>query len=146
MIISSISLIKWGVASFLIGIAVVYYVGTKAKIHTLQENNAKYDFALREQFDLVQSQKRDIEEIKSMYKETIIYSEQLQENINKLENKFNYNSAGNERDFGNIARTKPGLVEKIINNATKLANECIEKAIRGEEDEKCNSVLPSSDS
>ena len=48
----------------------------------------------------------------------------LQEDMRQLDKRFTKKG----RDIGKIAEKKPGLVEKIINNATERAKRCVEIA------------------
>lgn len=54
---------------------------------------------------------------------------ELNQSLFDLSHKFNKNG----RDFENLARRKPGLIQPIINNATRDTFRCIEKTTMGEE-------------
>lgn len=56
----------------------------------------------------------------------------LTESLFELSHKFTKNG----RDFENLARRKPGLIEPIINNATDEMLRCIEQTTVGKECEK----------
>lgn len=107
----------------------IHHISTLERDLAVSENNAEI---LEE---IVAQQKLTIAEQKQNYLEILesnkVITTLLQANrdrIDDLNNKFNESSNGDPRDLNNLAVTKPALVERIINRASKNAIRCIEIA------------------
>lgn len=132
------SILKYIFGIVTIASAAFYYYKMEKEVAVLRQNSATYEVAIRNQFDTIQKQERQILEIKKYYKEVASLQTELTVDINNLKDKFNRTSSGKERDLGKLALEKPGLVEKAINNGTEKVFDCFSKAIKGEEDENCS--------
>jgi len=110
------------------GVAYVYKL--KADNAILKENQIKLEEAVNEQQQVIAQQKQDFESILQANKELNKLNATLNEEVKRLDDKFNKtNASGKKRDIGDLANTKPGLIEKIINRATENANRCVEIAM-----------------
>jgi len=110
------------------GVAYVYKL--KADNAILKENQIKLEEAVNEQQQVIAQQKQDFESILQANKELNQLNATLNEEVKRLDDKFNKtNASGKKRDIGDLANTKPGLIEKIINRATENANRCVEIAM-----------------
>jgi hypothetical protein len=110
------------------GVAYVYKL--KADNAILKENQIKLEEAVNEQQQVIAQQKQDFESILQANKELNKLNETLNEEVKRLDDKFNKtNASGKKRDIGDLANTKPKLIEKIINRATINANRCVEIAM-----------------
>ena len=110
------------------GVAYVYKL--KADNAILKENQIKLEEAVNEQQQVIAQQKQDFESILQANKELNELNASLNKEVKALEDKFNKtNASGKKRDIGDLANTKPKLIEKIINRATDNANRCIEIAM-----------------
>ena len=110
------------------GVAYVYKL--KADNAILKENQIKLEEAVNEQQQVIAQQKQDFESILQANKELNELNATLNEEVKRLDDKFNKtNASGKKRDIGDLANTKPGLIEKIINRATENANRCVEIAM-----------------
>ena len=110
------------------GVAYVYKL--KADNAILKENQIKLEEAVNEQQQVIAQQKQDFESILEANKELNKLNATLNEEVKRLDDKFNKtNASGKKRDIGDLANTKPGLIEKIINRATENANRCVEIAM-----------------
>ena len=133
------------------GVAYVYKL--KADNAILKENQIKLEEAVNEQQQVIAQQKQDFESILQVNKELNELSASLQKDLDVLDDKFNKtNASGKKRDIGDLANTKPGLIEKIINRATINANRCVEiamgsplteKEINATKNSEINSECPS---
>ena len=97
-----------------------YYNDTQERIAILTENNAKLETAVATNEEALASQRASFE---AMQVENQKLQQQFQEisNRNKsLENRLS------RHDIGASAVAKPSLTEKILNNATKNAQRCME--------------------
>jgi len=102
----------------------------KADNAILKENQIKLEEAVNEQQQVIAQQKQDFESILQANKELNKLNETLNEEVKRLDDKFNKtNASGKKRDIGDLANTKPKLIEKIINRATINANRCVEIAM-----------------
>ena len=133
------------------GVAYVYKL--KADNAILKENQIKLEEAVNEQQQVIAQQKQDFESILQANKELNKLNATLNEEVKRLDDKFNKtNASGKKRDIGDLANTKPKLIEKIINRATINANRCVEiamgsplteKEINATKNSEINSECPS---
>jgi len=88
----------------------------------LKENQLKLEGAVEEQKQVIEKQAEDFRKIRDTLNK-------LEEVNKKLEqDKAELNKRLGKHDIGNLAENKPGLVEKIINGASKSAARCVEIA------------------
>ena len=114
---------------------------------TLKSNQIKLESAVEDQKAVIESQAEDFKKIRS----TITKLEQ--ENAKLLKDKQDLAKRLGKHDIGNLAENKPGLVERIINGASKSAARCVEIAsgsplteeeLNGTPNRECPSFWPSS--
>ena len=89
---------------------------------TLKTNQIKLESAVEDNNKVIEKQIQDINKIRNTLE--IVEAEKK-----KLEkDKDDLNKRLGKHDIGNLAENKPGLVEKIINKASKNAQRCVEIA------------------
>ena len=89
---------------------------------TLKTNQIKLESAVEDNNKVIEQQIEDINKIRNTL-------EMVEEEKKKLEkDKDDLNKRLGKHDIGNLAENKPGLVEKIINKASKNAQRCVEIA------------------
>ena len=89
---------------------------------TLKSNQIKLESAVEDQKLVIESQAEDFKKIRS----TLTRIEQ--ENNKLKKDKQDLSKRLGKHDIGNLAENKPGLVERIINGASKSAARCVEIA------------------
>ena len=89
---------------------------------TLKSNQIKLENAVEEQKLVIESQAEDFKKIRS----TLTKLEE--ENAKLQKDKQDLSKRLGKHDIGNLAENKPGLVERIINGASKSAARCVEIA------------------
>jgi len=89
---------------------------------TLKSNQIKLESAVEDQKAVIESQAEDFKKIRS----TLTKLEE--ENAKLLKDKEDLAKRLGKHDIGNLAENKPGLVERIINGASKSAARCVEIA------------------
>ena len=89
---------------------------------TLKSNQIKLESAVEDQKAVIESQAEDFKKIRSTLDKLEIEKEKL------LKDKADLSKRLGKHDIGNLAENKPGLVEKIINGASKSASRCVEIA------------------
>ena len=89
---------------------------------TLKSNQIKLESAVEDQKAVIQTQAEDFKKIRS----TLTKLEE--ENAKLQKDKQDLSKRLGKHDIGNLAENKPGLVEKIINGASKSAARCVEIA------------------
>ena len=110
------------------GVAYVYKL--KADNTILKENAIKLEQSINSQKEVIAQQKEDFENILEANKKLTALNLTLDKELKALDDKFNKtNASGKKRDIGDLAVTKPGLIEKIINRASKNAQRCVEIAM-----------------
>jgi predicted transcriptional regulator len=89
---------------------------------TLKSNQIKLETAVEDQKNVIESQAADFKKIRSTL-------DKVQKEKDKLEkDKASLAKRLGKHDIGNLAENKPGLVERIINGASKNATRCAEIA------------------
>ena len=114
---------------------------------TLKANQIKLESAVEDQKAVIETQAADFKKIRSTLTK-------LEEENNKLKkDKQDLSKRLGKHDIGNLAENKPGLVERIINGASKSAARCVEIAsgsplteeeLNGTPNRECPSFWPSS--
>ena len=113
---------------------------------TLKSNQIKLESAVEDQKAVIQTQAEDFKKIRS----TLTKLEE--ENAKLQKDKQDLSKRLGKHDIGNLAENKPGLVEKIINGASKSAARCVEIAsgsplteeeLNGTPNRECPSFWPS---
>ena len=102
----------------------MYVVKLRADNAILKANQIQLEQSIKSQAKVLAQQKQDFKEIMEANKEMNILVKNLQQDLRSLDKRFTKKG----RDIGKIAEKKPGLVEKIINNATERAKRCVEIA------------------
>ena len=113
---------------------------------TLKSNQIKLESAVEDQKAVIQTQAEDFKKIRS----TLTKLEE--ENAKLQKDKQDLSKRLGKHDIGNLAENKPGLVERIINGASKSAARCVEIAsgsplteeeLNGTPNRECPSFWPS---
>ena len=111
----------------------------------LKLNQAKLETAVEDQKGVIEQQTKDFTKIR----ETLNILEEENKKLQK--DKSDLNKRLGKHDIGNLAENKPGLVEKIINGASKKALRCVEIAsgsplteeeLNGKPNKECPSFWP----
>lgn len=125
----------------------LYYItNLKANLAIAQENTKKLETAVKDQQAVIANKKIEIEQIKTINTDLGEKLAQAQDQVKKLNEKFNISANGQSRDFGAITRVKPVLINKIINKATVKVNRCFELASgsepkEGETNNECQDLI-----
>lgn len=102
------------------GIGYWYYTDTQARMAILQENNAKLEIAVQLNEETISTMQADFAaanaELQRVNQEFASIQRQNQVLADKLE----------RHDLGLLGASKPGLVERVINNATDKVGRCFE--------------------
>jgi predicted transcriptional regulator len=89
---------------------------------TLKTNQIKLESAVEDNNKVIEQQIEDINKIRNTLEIVEEEKKKLEKDKNDLNNRLG------KHDIGNLAENKPGLVEKIINKASKNAQRCVEIA------------------
>ena len=124
---------------FLIGIIITSLLGAGAYVLKLQRDNGilkanaiKLESAIGEQKALIESQKKDFEDILAANQKMNELVGVLKKDLENLDKRFNKKN----RDVGKLAIAKTKSIERITNGASALATRCIEIASGAELTEK----------
>ena len=88
----------------------------------LKSNQVKLETAVAESNQVIEQQSKDLKKIRTTLKEVEELNDRLQADKDSLNKRLG------KHDIGNLAENKPGLVERIINGASKSAARCVEIA------------------
>ena len=89
---------------------------------TLKSNQIKLESAVEDQKNVIESQAADFKKIRGTLDKLQTENEKLKKDKDSLTKRLG------KHDIGNLAENKPGLVERIINGASKNATRCAEIA------------------
>ena len=89
---------------------------------TLKSNQIKLESAVKDQKNVIESQAADFKKIRSTLDKLETENAKLKKDKDSLTKRLG------KHDIGNLAENKPGLVERIINGASKSATRCAEIA------------------
>ena len=89
---------------------------------TLKSNQIKLESAVADQKNVIESQAADFKKIRSTLDKLETENAKLKKDKDSLTKRLG------KHDIGNLAENKPGLVERIINGASKSATRCAEIA------------------
>jgi uncharacterized protein HemX len=102
------------------GLGYWYYQDTQSTIATLNKNNAKLEISLELSEEAITTLKSDIassnQEINTLNTTLANTRSQNNELADRLE----------KHNLGILAQRKPGLVERVVNNASEKAGRCFE--------------------
>ena len=98
----------------------------KNELNIVKENNVLLQSGISKQQSVIDNLQADFTNIQMLNDKLRRISASQQSKINKLKEKFTSRSNGTKRDFGDISRARPRLVERIINHATLNVNRCLE--------------------
>ena len=120
-----------GFRLFFIGIILSALLGAGAYVMKLQKDNAilkgnaiKMESAIADQKNLIESQKKDFQEILDANNKMNQLVNVLKKDLEDLDKRFNKKN----RDVGKLAIAKTKSIERITNGASALATRCIEIA------------------
>ena len=102
----------------------VYVMKLRSDNAILQANQIQLELSIESQKQVIEKQKQDFSKILKANKKMNTLVNNLQKDIDALDKRFNKGA----RDFGKLAKEKPKLVEKLINNGSIRAGRCIEIA------------------
>ena len=105
-----------------------YVSNVKADLVQSQENARRLEEGIKEQKDLLRQMVEDIAAIQQTNRDLQNLAERYRGEVDTLSKKFSQDARGNPRDFGQLAREKPELVERLVNRGTRNAMRCLELA------------------
>ena len=97
-----------------------YYNDTQERIAILTENNAKLKTAVQTNEEALASQQASFKAMQAENSRLQTQFQEINDRNRALENRLS------RHDIGAAAVAKPGLTEKVLNNATKNAQRCME--------------------
>jgi hypothetical protein len=142
---STFKLVMVGILVSSLAGAGLYVMKLRSDNAILKANQIKLEEAVSSQQQVIEQQKKDYESIIQANNELNDKAKVLEQELENLDNKFNKtNASGKKRDIGDLAEQRPGLVERVINNASDNALRCVEIAMGSPlTEEEINAVKPS---
>lgn len=127
-----IGLIIRGIIVLVITIVVaagLWYVSNlKADLVQSQENVRKLTEGIEEQKSVIRQMAEDVAKIRDINKDLADQANRYRDDVDALSKKFSQDARGQPRDFGQLSRERPALIERLVNRATKNAMRCLEIA------------------
>jgi hypothetical protein len=125
---SAIKAVVMLVAVILLAVGGYYLINLKADLAISENNNKKLQEGIQEQQALMKQMTEDIAAIQQINRDLSDIVGKHKAEVDALSRKFSQDARGQPRDFGNFAKEKPELVERLINRGTKNAMRCLEIA------------------
>lgn len=108
------------VIAMMSGLGYWYYNDTQERMRVLSENNAQLEIAVATNEETINAMKADYELAMQTNEQLNTEFRNIRKQNNVLANKLS------EHDLGVLGAAKPGLVERVINNASDKAGRCFE--------------------
>jgi len=108
--------------------AVWYVTGMREQLAISEVNNKKLEDAVTAQHSLIDQIKKDVTLVQEANQKLNTTIQAQNKDLNSLQNRFNTNADGSQRDIGKIATANPSGVERAINRGTVNAIRCLEIA------------------
>ena len=105
-----------------------YVMNLKADLAISEENSKRLQEGVREQQALMKQMAEDIAKIQDINRELAEQTTKHRAEVDALSRKFSQDAKGQPRDFGQFAKERPELVERLVNRGTKNAMRCLEIA------------------
>lgn len=116
------------IIALIIAAGLWYVSNVKADLVQSQENARRLEEGIKEQKDLLRQMVEDIAAIQQTNRDLQNLAERYRGEVDTLSKKFSQDARGNPRDFGQLARERPELVERLVNRGTRNAMRCLELA------------------
>ena len=105
-----------------------YVMNLKADLAISEENSKRLQEGVREQQALMKQMAEDIAKIQDINRELAEQTTKHRAEVDALSRKFSQDAKDQPRDFGQFAKERPELVERLVNRGTKNAMRCLEIA------------------
>jgi len=105
-----------------------YVMNLKADLAISEENSKRLQEGVREQQALMKQMAEDIAKIQDINRDLAEQTTKHRAEVDALSRKFSQDAKGQPRDFGQFAKERPELVERLVNRATRNAMRCMEIA------------------
>ena len=105
-----------------------YVMNLKADLAISEENSKRLQEGVQEQQALMKQMAEDIAKIQDINRELAEQTTKHRAEVDALSRKFSQDAKGQPRDFGQFAKERPELVERLVNRGTKNAMRCLEIA------------------
>jgi len=122
-----------------LGSGYVYVSNMQASLSVALQDNSTLMDSVSSQKHTIESMGVDMSDIRTTNRALTNRVSSLRTELSTLNERFRVSANGTSRDFGDIARAKPVLIQRIINRATIAVNNCIEQATNGVDNVKCKS-------
>lgn len=151
----NLQLIKYGVVAVVLLSILGYFYYLRTTVQNLQNSNKTLTENVLTLTQATQTQQKTIENMRKDFKEIQIINTTFQKVIKEqtlyvqnLDKKFTETKTGEKRDIGSITAKKPGLMENVVNNATKEVFRCFEiisgsELKQGETNRECKGYISS---
>ena len=105
-----------------------YVTGMREQLAISEVNNKKLEEAVTAQHSLIDQIKKDVSLVQEANQKLNTTIQAQNKDLNSLQNRFNTNADGSQRDIGKIAAANPSGIERAINRGTTNAIRCLEIA------------------
>lgn len=119
-------LIAGSLAAAVVGMLYFYYTDTQSRLANYAATQEVLQSNIEIQRTTITVLRDDISRINEIIGNLNTEFSRSRERVQELENKFRQSSNGDQRDFGELAAEKPGLVQKIVNTGTQEVFRCFE--------------------
>ena len=105
-----------------------YMMNLKADLAISEENSKRLTEGIKDQQALMKQMTEDIAKIQDINRDLAEQTTKHRAEVDALSRKFSQDAKGQPRDFGQFAKERPELVERLVNRGTRNAMRCLEIA------------------
>jgi hypothetical protein len=105
-----------------------YMMNLKADLAISEENSKRLTEGIKDQQALMKQMTEDIAKIQDINRDLAEQTTKHRAEVDALSRKFSQDAKGQPRDFGQFAKERPELVERLVNRGTQNAMRCLEIA------------------
>ena len=105
-----------------------YVMNLKADLAISEENSKRLIEGIKDQQALMKQMTEDIAKIQDINRDLAEQTTKHRAEVDALSRKFSQDAKGQPRDFGQFAKERPELVERLVNRGTRNAMRCLEIA------------------
>jgi len=119
---------------------------TEEMLSISKENEVKLTEAIQIQKEVLKKKEEEHNTIIALSSNIKKLANNQAKEIKDLNDKLNVKANGTSRDLGNIARAKPNIIQKIVNDGTMNVNRCFEiltgaELKEGEKNNECKDLI-----
>ena len=128
--------------------SIYYVINMKSSLVISEQNNKILKDSITSQDEVIKKMQSEVTQINQINDKLNKNKVMYQKDVQTLSEKFTVKANGQSQDLGYLARSKPALINKIIDKTTEDSNRCVElmtgaKLKEGEKNDQCQEFINS---